>query len=332
MKFLKFNSFDDLEIIESEINGDFLVKVELCGICTGELMDWYVNSKAPYTPGHELVGYVIKVPENFDKFKIGDRVFVHHHAPCMSCDYCKRGEYTSCETWRNYKIYPGGFSEIVSVPKHIYENDVLKIPDFVSSEDATLIEPLACSIKAIRKSNVNSLDNCAVIGLGFMGLLNAKLLKLFGARKVVGFDFYENRRKLALEWSNVDEVYHPDDFHFKEKFSLIIVGPPSILAIEFALKIADRASRIILFAPTPPEDILRLNINYIYFNEISIIPSYSAGPDDTKIALNLITSSIIKPSELITHKFHFSEIKKAFEIAKKPEAIKVIINIGGGTW
>ncbi|MEO0203094.1 MAG: alcohol dehydrogenase catalytic domain-containing protein [candidate division WOR-3 bacterium] len=329
MKFLLFNNFDDIEFKNEEIEGEFLVRVDLCGICTGELMDWYVISKSPYTPGHELVGHVIKVPESFDKFKIGDRVFVHHHAPCMNCNYCKRGEYTSCEVWRKYKIYPGGFSEIISVPKHIYENDVLKIPDFVSSEDACLIEPLACSVKAIRKSNVSNLDNCAVIGLGFMGLLNSKLLKLFGAGKVVGFDFFENRRKLAISWSNVDEVYHPDEFHFNEKFSVIIVGPPTILAIEFALKIADRASKIILFAPTPPEDILKINVNYIYFNEISIIPSYSSGPDDTKVALNLITSGIIKPSELITHKFHFYEIKKAFEMAKKPEAIKVIVDIGG---
>ncbi len=330
MKFLLFNDYDDLVFIDKEIDGEFLIKVNLCGICTGELMDWYVKSKAPYTPGHELVGSIIKVPKDFDKFKIGDRVFVHHHAPCLRCDYCKRGEYTSCETWRNYKIYPGGFSEIISVPKHIYESDVLKIPDFVSDEDASLIEPLACSIKAIRKANVSNNDVCAVIGLGFMGLLNAKLLKLFGVRKVVGFDFYKNRRELALSWSGIDETHHPERFKYEEKFSVIIVGPPTISAIEFAFRIAGRGSKIILFAPTPPTEALKLDINYIYFNEISIIPSYSAGPVDTRIALNFITSGVLRPSELITHRFNFSEIKKAFETAKKPEAIKVIINIGGG--
>jgi len=328
VKFLLFNDFENLKIIESEINGDFLVRVKMCGICTGELMDWYVKSKAPYTPGHEIVGEVVKSP--IDKFKIGDRVFVHHHAPCLNCEYCNREEWTACETWRKVKIYPGGFSEIISIPKNIYEVDVLKVPDFVSDEDACLIEPLACSIKAIRKSNLNSYDNCAVIGLGFMGLLNSKLLKIFGASRVVGFDFHDNRRDIAKSWAKIDEVYHPDEFDFKEKFSLIIVGPPSIEAIEFGLKIADKASRIILFAPTPPSEFLKLNINYIYFNEISIIPSYSSSHEDTRIALNFISSGIIKPSDLITHKFSFNEIEQAFKIARDPKTIKVIINMGGG--
>jgi L-iditol 2-dehydrogenase len=327
VKFLLFNDFDNLEIREGEISGEFLVKVKLCGICTGELMDWYVKSKAPYTPGHEIVGEVIKTSTN--KFKIGDRVFVHHHAPCLNCEYCKRGEWTACETWRKSKIYPGGFSEIISIEKNIYEVDVLKIPDFISDEDACLIEPLACAVKAIKKANLNSYDNCAVIGLGFMGLLNSKLLRIFGAKEVVGFDFHDNRRDIAKNWAKIDEVYHPDEFHFQKKFSLIIVGPPSISAIEFALKIADKASRIILFAPTPPSEFLKLNINYIYFNEISIIPSYSASHEDTRIALNLISSGIIKPSELITHKFHFNEIKQAFIVARDPKAIKVVIDMGG---
>ncbi|MCX7947805.1 MAG: alcohol dehydrogenase catalytic domain-containing protein [candidate division WOR-3 bacterium] len=329
MKYLLFNGYDDLRFLEEAIYDEFLVKVTLCGICTGELMEWYVKSKSPYTPGHEIVGRIIKLPEHIHNFSIGDRVFVHHHGPCMQCIYCKREEYTSCDIWRKNKIYPGGFSEIISVPENIYKTDILKIPDFVSDEDAALIEPLACSVKAIRKLKITYLDKVAVIGLGFMGLLNAKLLKQFGVGKVVGFDFYENRRSLGINWSGLDEVFHPENFDYKEKFNIVVVGPPSIDAIRFSLKIVDRGGKIILFAPTPPSETLDLDVNYIYFNEISIIPSYSSGPLDTRIALNLIVSGLIRPSELITHRFNFNEIDQAFKTAKKPEAIKVIVKMGG---
>lgn len=288
-------------------------------------MDWYVASKTPYTPGHEIAGEVIYSPDA--RFKPGDRVFIHHHAPCMECDYCRRGEFTSCRVWRSTRIYPGGLSELVEVPPEIYRVDVLRIPEGVSWDDAALVEPLACSVKAIRKARIEPMDDVAVIGLGFMGLLNAKLSSLYG-RSVVGFDLVEERRNICVDGWGCDEVYHPDEFDNRRKFSVVIAGPPFKSAIEFALRIADRGSRVILFAPLPPGESMSFQLFELYFNEISLIPSYSAGPDDTRIALEYIASGRIKPSELITHRYPFEETPLAYEKARTDRsAIKVMIDI-----
>ena len=286
-------------------------------------MDWYVARKVPYTPGHEIAGEVVYSPT--PAFRKGDRVFVHHHAPCMECDYCMRGEYTSCPIWRSSKIYPGGLSQYIGIPPEIYDTDVLKVPDVISWDDAALIEPLACSVKAVRKASIDRMDDVAVIGLGFMGLLNAKLASLY-ARSVVGFDLLEDRRSICTEGWGCDAAFHPEQWNGHRKFSSIIVGPPSREAIEFALKIADRGSRVVLFAPLPPGERISFEIFHLYFNEVSIIPSYSAGPDDTRMALQYISSGLIHPSSLITHRFPFEQTPLAYEQARKPYSIKVMID------
>jgi len=317
-------------LVEEELVPDsshLVVRLRRCGVCTGELMDWYVARKVPYTPGHEIVGEVVQAP-SASPFEKGDMVFVHHHAPCMECHYCLRGEYTSCPTWRSTKIYPGGLSRFILVPPQIYNVDTLRIPQGVSLDDAALIEPLGCSVKAIRKARITPLDDVAIIGLGFMGLLNAKLSSLY-ARSVVGFDLMDNRRKKCLDGWGCNEAYHPDEFDDSaRKFQVVIVGPPSREAIQFALRIADRGSRVVLFAPLPPQEMIPVEIFHLYFNEITLIPSYSAGPDDTRIALEYIKQGKIKPSLLITHRFPFLETPRAYETARSdPGAIKVMIDI-----
>jgi L-iditol 2-dehydrogenase len=329
LKKVILNNLNDIKVVDDVFyftESGVVLKNLICGVCSGELMDWYVSLKAPYTPGHEFVGLVVNKTDDIEKFKLGDKIFVHHHAPCLNCNYCKRREYVSCEKWRKSKVFPGGFSEYIFVPKEIINFDAFEVND-ISDEDAALIEPLACSLKAIDKLGINEFDYIAVIGLGFMGLLNAKLSKIFGAKKVVGFDFYENRRKLAIDWAGIDEVYEPSNFNFKEFFSKIIVGPANKEAINFALKIADKGSKIVLFAPLPPNEAIELNINYIYFNEISIIPSYSSSHIETKKAYELIKLNFLKPSQLITHRFSIDEIKQAFKVARDPKAIKVIIDM-----
>jgi len=303
-----------------------VVRISRCGVCTGELMDWYVARKVPYTPGHEIVGEVIEAPPD-SPFREGDIVFVHHHAPCMECDYCYRGEYTSCPTWRSSRIYPGGLSNYILVPPEIYNADTFVIPPGVSLDDAALIEPLGCSVKAVRKARISPFDDVAIIGLGFMGLLNARLSSLY-ARSVVGFDLLENRRRLCLDGWGCDEVYHPDDYDVSRKFQVVIVGPPFEEAIRFALRIADRGSRVILFAPLPPGHNISFEVFNLYFNEISILPSYSAGPDDTRMALRYIESGKVRPSLLITHRFPFHMTPDAYRTAgENPDAIKVMIDI-----
>lgn len=338
MKVARLYDFGDIRIEEMDIpeveDDEMLIKVKACGICSSDTMDWYVRKKAPVVIGHELSGVVLKVGKSVDKFKPGDKVFVHHHAPCMECRYCKRGNYVMCETWKRSKIIPGGIAEYVKVPDVNLRNDTLKLPDDVSFEDGALIEPVACSVKAFKRSGIKVGDFVVVLGLGFMGQVNVKLAKFYGAEIVIGVDKVKYRLDKAIE-NGADFVVNFVDEDVFEKISqitgkymsdIVIVGPGTIEAINMGLKLAARGGKLVLFTPTPDSAKIEIKPYDIYFNEISIIPSYSAGPDDTQEALRLITEGVIKAKDFVTHRFKIENTLDAFMLtASAGESLKCMI-------
>ncbi len=338
MKVARLYDFGDIRIEEMYIpdvgDDEMLIKVKACGLCSSDTMDWYVRKKAPFVIGHELSGVVVKVGEKVDKFKPGDRVFVHHHAPCMKCRYCKRGNYVMCDTWKKSKIIPGGIAEYVKVPNVNLRNDTLKLPDDVSFEDGALIEPVACSVKAFKRSGIRTGDFVVVLGLGFMGQVNVKLAKFYGAELVIGVDKVKYRLDKAIE-NGADFVVNFVDEDVFEKISqitgkymsdIVIVGPGTIEAIKMGLKLTAKGGKLILFTPTPDSAKLEINPYDIYFNEISIIPSYSAGPDDTQEALKLISEGITKAKDFVTHKFKIENTLDAFMLTTSAgESLKCMI-------
>ena len=337
LKVAKLYDFADIRIEEMDVpeieDGEILIKVKVCGICSSDTMAWYVRKKAPLVIGHELSGVVVKTGNGVDGFKPGDRVFVHHHAPCMKCRYCRRGNYVMCPVWRSSKIIPGGISEYVKVPA-VNLNDTFKLPDEVSFEDGALIEPVACSVKAFKRSGIKKGDFVVVLGLGFMGQVNVRLAKYFGAEMVIGVDKVEYRLKKALD-GGVDYVVNFEKQDVKNEImrltenygaDVVVVGPGTISAIKSGLSVLAKGGTLLLFTPTPPGDTLELKPYEIYFNEYSIIPSYSSGPEDTKDALKIIEKGVIKASELVTHRFKIEDTKKAFmKTVEARESLKVVI-------
>ena len=114
MKVAKLYSPEDIRIEDMPVPkvgpGEALIKTMASGICSGDVMPWYIAKKAPLVLGHEPAGEIVEIGKGVTSFKKGDRVFVHHHAPCMQCRYCRRGDYVQCETWRETRIVPGGIS------------------------------------------------------------------------------------------------------------------------------------------------------------------------------------------------------------------------------
>ncbi len=338
MKVARLYDFGDIRIEEMDIpeigDDEMLIKVKACGICSSDTMEWYVRKKAPVVIGHELSGVVVRVGKSVNKFKPGDKVFVHHHAPCMECRYCKRGNYVMCETWKRSKIIPGGIAEYVKVPDVNLRNDTLKLPDDVSFEDGALIEPVACSVKAFKKSGIRDGDFVIVLGLGFMGQVNVKLAKFYGAELVIGVDKVKYRLDKAIE-NGADFVVNFIDEDVFERISqitgkymsdIVIVGPGTIEAINMGLKLTAKGGKLVLFTPTPDFAKLEIKPYDIYFNEISIIPSYSAGPDDTREALRLISEGVIKAKDFVTHKFKIENTLDAFMLtANAGESLKCMI-------
>ena len=155
--------------------GELLVKVEASGICGSDVMEWYRKPKAPLVLGHEIAGAIEEVGAGVDGFSVGDVVATTHHVPCGQCAYCATGRQSVCRTLKTTSFDPGGFAEYVRLPQINVERGTFTVPDGVSPEAASFVEPLACTIRAQRIAGVGPGKSVAVLGAGISGALQIQL-------------------------------------------------------------------------------------------------------------------------------------------------------------
>src|SRR5512143_3762623 len=338
MKAAVLHSFEDIRIVDMPVPeigpGEALVKMRACGICSGDVMPWYIEKKAPLVLGHEPAGSIVALGKGVEGFAEGDRVFMHHHAPCMSCERCRKGDYVLCETWRRSKLVPGGLAEYVKVPAINLAQDTLKLPESVGYLGGTLVEPLACVVKGMRRMGIRKGDRVLVIGLGVMGILFTALARHMGASKVVGVDMVPYRLEKARELGATDVVdttsEHADERLMEilqgEGADRVVVGPGNVTAMERGLAYAAPGATVLFFTPTPPGDTLKVDQNQLYFNETTIVQSYSCGPNDTREALGLLAQGVIPVDKIVTHQFPLTQAEEAFRLtAKARESLKSVI-------
>jgi L-iditol 2-dehydrogenase len=338
MKVAKLYSFNDIRLEDIPIPEvgpkEALLKTKASGICSGDVMPWYIEKKAPLVLGHEPSGELVEVGKDVTSFRPGDRVFVHHHAPCFTCRHCKRGDYVQCDTWRKTRIIPGGISEYILIPEINLENDTLNLPDSLSYEDGTFIEPLACVIKGLKRVRIKHGDIVLVIGLGFMGILNGIIAKKYGAGKVIGADIVPYRLERALKLG-LGDVINVSKVSLKEALKeitggemaqIVIAGPNSVDAIRDGLSSIGEGGIILMFAPVKPDERLTIDPNELYFKDISIVTSYSCGPTDTAEALEIIKEGTVRAEKLVTHRFPIEKTAEAFRLtAEARDSLKCVI-------
>ncbi|MDQ7818949.1 MAG: alcohol dehydrogenase catalytic domain-containing protein [Armatimonadota bacterium] len=312
--------------------GELLVRVRACGLCPGEVMDWYMARKAPLVPGHEVVAEVVRAGAGAEAFAPGDRVFVHHHAPCLACRACRRGDYVHCPTFRRTRLVPGGLAEYALVPAEIVRADVRALPPALSDEAATFVEPLACAVKACRRAGLGPGDRVVVIGLGVMGLLHVLLARRLGAEVVVGADRVPSRlRRAAALGATVVDVGREDLSDAVrgrtggDGADVVVVGPGTVEALESGLSCAAPGGTVVVFTPTPPEARWPLPVHDLYFREVRIVPSYSAGPPDTAQALRYLAEGL-PVEDLVTHRLPLEQAAEGYRLVRQAtDALKVVV-------
>jgi L-iditol 2-dehydrogenase len=338
MKAAVYHGQRDIRIEEMptpQINDDeILVQMKACGLCGSDLMDWYLKPRAPLVLGHEPAGTVAKKGKKVQKFSVGDRVFVHHHVACMTCHYCLHGDYTLCKQFHETNIKPGGFAEHFRVPAPNVQIDTLKIPEQLSYEEATLIEPVACCIRAIKKCNIQVGDTVAVIGAGATGLIHTALSKIYGATKTVVSDVVNFRLEQAEQFG-ADVTINPKDKDLTETIKaetdgrgadIAVVTASSLEAYRAGMSICRKGGKLCLFAPTGPEERLQISPKELFFSELHIIPSYSTSHLETRTALKLLETNRINAKHLITHRFKLAQTAQAFKTALETrESLKIIV-------
>jgi L-iditol 2-dehydrogenase len=314
--------------------GELLVKTEACGLCGGETMEWYLASRAPKILGHEPTGVVVKTGAGVTKFKEGDRVFAHHHVGCMSCHYCNRGLYSLCEKFGKTNLHPGAFAEYFRVPADNADLDTLILPDSVSFEDGTIIEPMACVLKGFNDVKIHPGDTMAVIGTGFMGLSFVQLARLYPFAKIVALDLNDWRLEKAKEMGathtinpgkeNAPEVLRSINNGRLADFVAATVPTASIWNL--GLSLCGKGATFHVNAPAAPDDRVQINPNELYFKEIKINSAYSATHLETRAILDLLADGRVDAKSLITHRFGLHQVVEAIQmLLASGESLKSLV-------
>jgi len=341
MKVAVYHNNNHIEIEDRPIpaisDNEMLVRTKSCGVCVADTMEWYLSPRAPLTLGHEPTGVVEKIGKKCTNFQIGDRVFVHHHVPCLACVHCRNRNFTMCETFKKTHIHPGGFSEYFVASAEHTKIDTLLLPDHVSFSEGTLIEPLGCVIHAIQKAGIRAGDSVVLIGTGTMGLMFIQALLFWGVRELVVYEILDWRIKKAKQFGAetvLKPLQDPDEEskRLKDVFQSdgadkVIVAAKDIKAMELGLKLANKGGTVLFFATPHPEESVKIFPSYIFFNEISITSSYSANHLDTRMALQLIANGDVNAKRIISHHYEIENLSDAIlQTASRHESLKCVVD------
>ena len=317
-------------------SGDILVQMHACGICGSDLEKVFGEYGQPSMRlGHEPAGIIIDVSSDVTEFKKGDRVFTHHHVPCYSCHLCKHGNETMCSKYYETNLSPCGLSEEYVVPKwNVDHGGVLKIPDSMSFEEAAMIEPLACCVRAWTKYSYQEGDSVAIFGVGPTGMMHVMLAQSKKFSKIFCFDVNDFRLGFAKKF-NITASINSLDENRKQRIldntegkgvDVAIVATSSLKALEDAIDVVRKGGAVMMFGVPSKDAKIVLNMSKIYSKEITLVTSYAASDNDTKEALKLIESSQIDVKQLVTHTYPIEDSQKAFDHARSGDnAMKIII-------
>ena len=317
-------------------SGDIRVQMQACGICGSDLEKVFGQYGQPSMRlGHEPSGIILDVGSDVTEFKKGDRVFTHHHVPCYDCHFCNHGNETMCQKYSETNLSPCGLSEEYVVPAwNVSHGGVLKISDSLSYEEAAMIEPLACCVRAWSKFSYQEGDSTAIFGVGPTGMMHVMLARAKKFSKIFCFDVNNFRLDFAKKFHITDSISSMDE-NRKQKIldntdgqgvDVAIVATSSLKALDDAIDVTRKGGVVMMFGVPSKGAKLDLDMSKIYSKEITLVTSYAASDADTKAALHLIESSQIDVKQLITHTYSISDTQKAFDHARTGEnAMKIII-------
>jgi L-iditol 2-dehydrogenase len=310
--------------------GELLVRVSGCGLCGSDILK--VTSpatKAPAVFGHEVVGRVVDAGAGVTRFSRGQRVVVAHHVPCFACHYCMRGSPSMCREFKQSNLDPGGFAELCRVPVANVEHATFAPPDTLSDETASFTEPLACCLRAVKRSGAAAGDTVIVVGLGSIGCLLTRLFEMRGAR-VLGADLAPARR--ALGRAAGARVFDAEaDFdaavseasHGRGADIVMLTAGGAALLPWVAARIRD-GGHIHYFAGGSGES-LPLPLAQLYHRELTVTATYSSSPAELREAFRLLADGTVRVDGLISHRLPLADLAEGVELMQRQEAVKVYI-------
>ncbi len=336
LKLLTDKTISLVEIDEPIIQDkEILINLGSCGICGSDIGNVFADSCKPSSKlGHEISGTIIKVGKSFNGKKYeGKRVFVNHHAPCNSCHYCNHGNETMCDKFTD-NIFPCGISEKIILSEWIVNNrSIFELPDSMSFEQGSMLEPLACCIRGWKKISFVKGDSVLIFGIGPIGILHAMLAKIYGASTIYCIDINQNKVEYCKKMNlgicingKTSEIDSYINLNVKPSPDVIIIATSDMSVLCKSIDIIKKGGTILIFGEPQKEIKVNIDINTIYSKEIKIITTYAATTKEIHEALRIITNMEIDVNKIITHRYSIAESKDAFEkVYYRNDVIKAII-------
>jgi len=336
---IRTEDVEDLSVGPEEVK----VKVMACGVCGSDVMEWYRIRRAGRPGGigafgHECTGIIAETGSNVDpKWKAGDRVVFTHHVPCNTCNACLRGHATACETLQTtkFKNAYGAFAEYVVLPAINVDRGCLRLPDSVSFDAGTFVEPLGCVVRGQQMAPTSDGRSVLIIGAGISGLLHLKAARLSGAGFIAVSNPSPERREIARKFGADATIPASDDVpkKFKELnggpgADTVIMTAPVPAAVNQALEAVGPGGTILFFAPTRPDIQSEINLWNLWQKEVTITHSYAADLHNLKTALKWIEHKKIDVTDMITNVFPLDKTVEGFQITAKHRdgSLKAIVH------
>jgi L-iditol 2-dehydrogenase len=319
---------------------DLLVRVAACGVCPTDIKKiHYGTVPPPRVFGHETAGTIVKVGARVKGFKIGERVALHHHVPCLKCHACRHRAFAQCPQYKRTGITAGfepaggGYAEYVRVMSFVLPG-VVKIPRRNTFIEGAMQEPVNTVLKGVKKLALLKGDTVLVAGQGPIGLMFTRLLALQGM-KVVASDLMEPRLKLALKWGAkwafrgdlTNFAEHVRRLTTKDGLDAAIVAVPSNKAVSQAQELLRGGGQLLLFAHTKRGETMEIDPSNVCVDEKDVVGSYSSDFTLQKEVAALVFSRRLDLRQLITHEYPLEQTAAAVELASKPQpgSLKVVV-------
>jgi L-iditol 2-dehydrogenase len=310
--------------------GELLLRLRGCGLCGSDIAKIVApGTRGPAVFGHEVVGDVIEAGEGVAGFGVGDRVVAAHHVPCGACHYCRRGSETMCRAFKASNLDPGGFAEYVRVPPPNVRHATFRVPEHLTDEEASFVEPLACCVRAVDRARVEPGDTAIVVGLGSIGCLFVQLLRRAGAT-VIGADPLAARaalaRTLGAAVAGDPELAATAAREMSEGRGAdhVVLTGGGAEVLPWAAAAARDGGSVHCFAGGPGE-VLPIPLGTLYHRELTVISTYSASPATLARAFWLVAAGKIEVASLITHRVPLDRLADGVDLMRRLEALKVYV-------
>ena len=334
MKAIIYHAYDDIRLEDSPIptitHGELLVRVHGCGLCGSDILKIAQHTAPPVKLGHELTGTIVERGQDVTAFEVGQRAVVAHHVPCGTCHYCLHQNYSMCASFKASNLDPCGFAEYIRVPAEHVRHTTLALPDVLSDEAGSFVEPLACCIRAVNRTPLLPCDSVIIVGLGSVGLLMLQAVKALGAGsnnavRVYGVDLLPERLQLARQLGADDAFLAPtyerdlrqliDGVTAGRGVDAAILTAPGTPPFQQAIATVRKGGTVNIFAAqsgaTP------LNLETVYSQELTITSTYSSSPHELRLALDLLTRDLVRVDQLISHRLPLERFNEGLALMRK---------------